>query len=360
MAEGEGNTSLVGQDIASDKKVEQINMEKKVEELQKTLKEGQIGIIPLGLDSENPEQLTVENYKGQLVLKLRGIDFCIVKPKDGQLEFNYNINNYSALADTEIDFKSLGMPDLQHVIDQEEKRKRENDKNGPEQNPGEEQEEEKGNMLPEQETDSVNETDDETTKRIAKQYAQNANPNQIVHLSKNKKITQQYKLGNLVEWADRYDEIFIVPGEDEFTRRVIGIKDGKEEEIKEAEKSVRGKNPNVRIKRFEGDTITEMETTPLQMYKIDETTSIAIIRGKSNMIEAVYCRESPKEKTVYLGIVVPEDSVKNVYQQDTDARKMMNDGLYTDYKIDDVMDEIDLEERIEKRSTARESWSSRQ
>ena len=191
------------------------------------------------------------------------------------------------------------------------------------------------------------EPEEKDKEKIAKKYK--LNTNQIIHVDlENEKITEDETFSGLVKWADGQKEIYVIPGEDEYTWKTIGRKEGEEEftEIKAAHKQIHGKNPDITIQRIDDEKITEIK--PLAMYEVDNDTAIAIVRNEYGEPEQLYCRRQAGEQK-YWGTVIPEASKKNVRQLEFDARSFMSpkntSGLDLERKEDEFKKAQDLQER---------------
>lgn len=191
------------------------------------------------------------------------------------------------------------------------------------------------------------EPEEKDKEKIAKKYK--LNTNQIIHVDlENEKITEDETFSGLVKWADGQKEIYVIPGEDEYTWKTIGRKEGEEEftEIKAAHKQIHGKNPDITIQRIDDEKITEIK--PLAMYEVDNDTAIAIVRNEYGEPEQLYCRRQEGEQK-YWGTVIPEASKKNVRQLEFDARSFMSSkntsGLDLERKEDELKKAQDLQER---------------
>lgn len=191
------------------------------------------------------------------------------------------------------------------------------------------------------------EQEEKDKEKIAKKYK--LNTNQIIHVDlENEKITEDETFSGLVKWADGQKEIYVIPGEDEYSWKTIGRKEGEEEftEIKAAHKQIHGKNPDITIQRIDDEKITEIK--PLAMYEVDNDTAIAIVRNEYGEPEQLYCRRQEGEQK-YWGTVIPEASKKNVRQLEFDARSFMStkntSGLDLEKKEDELKKARDLSER---------------
>lgn len=199
----------------------------------------------------------------------------------------------------------------------------------------------------EDEEENAEDKEEKDKEKIAKKYK--LNTNQIIHVDlENEKITEDETFSGLVKWADGQKEIYVIPGEDEYTWKTIGRKEGEEEftEIKAAHKQIHGKNPDITIQRIDDEKITEIK--PLAMYEVDNDTAIAIVRNEYGEPEQLYCRRQEGEQK-YWGTVIPEASKKNVRQLEFDARSFMStkntSGLDLEKKEDELKKARDLSER---------------
>ena len=190
-------------------------------------------------------------------------------------------------------------------------------------------------------------TEDKGKEKIAKKY--NLNAKQVIHVDlNNEKITEDETFAGLVNWADGQEEMYVIPGEDEYTWKTIGRKKGEKEftEVEGANKQIHGRNPDITIQKIDNDKITEIR--PLAMYEIDSDTAIAIIRNEYGESEQLYCRRQAGEQK-YWGTVIPEASKKNVRQLEFDARSFMSSkntsGLDLERKEDEFKKAQDLQER---------------
>ena len=81
-----------------------------------------------------------------------------------------------------------------------------------------------------------------------------------------------------------------MPGEGEYSYKFIGDKKGEIEEIQTStNKVIGGKNPDVTIKRIDGEQITKIR--PIAMYEVDSKTAIAIVKDEHGYPETIYCRQ---------------------------------------------------------------------
>ena len=332
MAENEG---MEGKDLAQKEKKD---FENKLLEVIENLKNGHTTISTEGLE--------VTNFGGQFILKMRGINFGIVSEEG---KFSYNKANFIKLKQTlqeeGVTLEQLGLPDLEQSIDQEEKeQKEEQEQENEENNEGEEiEEEEKDDEKPDLEEEKKEEKD-EKKEEIAKQYG--INSSQVIHISKNKKITDK-NFGQIAEWTRNYEDIYIVPGEDEYSRKFIGVSDGKQQEIEEAQKQIGGKSPDITVKRIDGEQITQVK--PISMYELDDKTAIAIVKDQYGRPEALYCRQEGGDKKTFWGSIIPEADGKNVMQQGPETREFIdyknNSNNDLAKKADALSRQQDLEQR---------------
>lgn len=321
-------------DLAKEEKKE---FEERILEAIENLKTGQTTISVEGLE--------VTNYGNQCTLKLRGITFGIID-KDGN--FNYSKENFKqikeTLKDEGVTLEDLGLPDLEQAIDQEEKENKEQEGKGNEiktEDEGEELDEEKDDDKPELEDESG----DLEKEELAKEY--NVNSRQVVHFAKDKRVTENERFQGLVQWADGYDDVYAVPGEDYYSYKFIGIKNGEKEEIEDRNEQVGGKNPDITVKRIDGEKITEVK--PLSVYQVNSQEVIAMVKNEHGEPEALYCRQEGGDKKTFWGTIIPEANGKNVRQQSPEVRELIdrrnNSGTDLSKKADALSRQAALEER---------------
>lgn len=316
------NDAMEGKDLAIKEKKE---FEERVLEAIQNLKEGQTTISTEGLE--------VTNNKDNYIIKLKGIPFGLIR-KDGK--FTYNKENFrqvkKALGEEGITLEELGLPDIEQWIDQEEK----------DQEIDEFEKDEKDlsddiKAKEEKETEEKRDkkVEDEAKEEIARRYR--VSPNQVVHIStgaRSKRVTDKEHFSEIAKWAEKYDDIFILPGEDEYSWETIGVdKDGKEEVINN--RQLEGKNPDVTIKMENENSSNEeiQEIRPLAMYEIDSHTSYAIVRDSAGKTQAVLCRQEEGKGKEYWGQVIPEAQGKNVREASPESREAISPEHYSAYDL---------------------------
>lgn len=319
------NDAMEGKDLAVKEKKE---FEERVLEAIQDLKEGQTTISTEGLE--------VTNNKDNYIIKLRGIPFGLIS-KDGK--FMYNKENFKqvkkALGEEGITLEDLGLPDVEEWIDREEKQKKD-------QEIGESEKDEKDLSDDMEEKDKEEskpkgeeKTEDKAKDEIARRYR--VSPNQVVHIStgtRSKRVTDKDHFSGIAKWAEKYDDIFILPGEDEYSWETIGVdKEGKEEVINNRQQE--GKNPDVTIKMENQNSSNEEieEVRPLAMYKIDNHTSYAIVRDNAGKTQALLCRQEEGKGKEYWGQVIPEAQGKNVREASPESREAISPEHYSAYDL---------------------------
>lgn len=333
------NESMEGKDLATEEKKE---FKEQILEQIENLKNGESRMI-VG-------EMEATKIGDQAILKVRGKSIAIVREK----QIEYNLANFEALKkELEEEGKTLddlGLPDLQEEIDKIQKQNSEEveeqqtqEEQKEQEDEGENIEEEKDDEKPELEEDKDK---DEQKEEIAKQY--NVDAKDVIHISKDEKITENERFQGLVKWAGDRDDVYVIPGEDPYTYKFIEDKDGELEEIEAGKnKAIGGKSPDVTVKRVDGEKITEVR--PLAMYEVDSQTSIAIVKNEYGEPEALYCRQEGGNEKAYWGSVIPEASGKNVLQQSPETRDFMdhkyNSGLDLEEKTFALTRQEDLEKR---------------
>lgn len=334
------NESMEGKDLAVEEKKE--FKETVLEQIEK-MKNGESKFV-LG-------ELEATKIGDQAILKVKGKSIAIARGK----KIEYNISNFEALkkelAEEGQTLDDLGLPDLQDEIDkiqkqksenlQEEQKEQDDDQEQEKKDNDEEVDEEKDDEKPELEEDK-----DEKKEEIAKKY--NLNASQVIHIAKDEKITEDERFQGLVNWAQDRDDVYVIPGEDPYSYKFIGEQDGEQEEIEAGtNKVIGGKNPDVTIKRIDGEKITEIK--PLAMYEIDSETSIAIVKNEHGEPEALYCRQQEGDEKAYWGSVIPEASGKNVLQQEPETRDFMDHKYNSGLDLANKSDALTRQEELEKR-----------
>lgn len=302
-------------------------------------------------ESKQVKGLTITNFgTGEFIIKFNDVPFGKIDKQGNFTYFNLE-NAKKAFKKAGMDIKDIDLPDLQQAIDLEEQAKKQEEQKLAEENDGVDNPETNDNMGEnEGEKDDkkpVLEPDNDLKlQEIAEQY--NLNTRDIVHFANDERVTENEKFKGLVEWSEGYDDVYAVPGEDYYSYKFIGSKNGETEEIEAGNnKVVGGKNPDVTIKRLDGKQITEVK--PLAMYEIDANTSIAMVKNEYGEPEAIYCRQQEGDEKVYWGEVIPEASGKNVLQQSHDIRGFMdyrnNSGLDLSEKSYELERQKDLDKR---------------
>lgn len=292
-----------------------------------------------------PFEISIERETDKKI-KIHAFGEKILTLEEGK-NFTYNIGGLKNIEEkleenSEFDYEKFGLPDIEYLQELEEKKKQDlkREESQKDEKDLSEDKKEKEDEKPEKDEKS----EDETKKQIAKRH--NANPNQIIHVSMDKRITDNDNFPLLANWAKKYDDIYISPGKDEYSWETIGInKDGKEELINNRQQE--GKNPNVTIKRVDGNEITEVR--PVAMYEIDNKTSYAIIRDSVGKTQMLYCRQEAGNGKSYWGIAVPEADSKNVHEKSAESREFIDYKNNSSYDLSKKADEFekgtDLEER---------------
>lgn len=339
------NESMEGKDLAQEQLKEFNNQVIEAIDKLGTLKTGESATLLGGIE-------VTKSIGDSSVLSLKGKKIAIINGKTIQ----YSLANYQevkkALEEEGQTLEDLGLPDLEEAIAKIQNQNREQ----------EEQVEQEGEQLEEQEQEDSDEEivdeekDDEKPdleedkdakkEEIAKKY--NLNARNIVHLANDERVTENERFKGLVEWSKEYDDVYAIPGEDEYSYKFIGSKKGSIEEIQAGTNKVMGgKNPDITIKRIDGEQITEIK--PIAMYEVDSQTAIAIVKDEHGQPETIYCRQQEGNEKEYWGSVIPEASGKNVVQESPEVRSFMdhrnNSGLDLSRKADELSRQEELEER---------------
>ena len=335
----EGN---VGKDLAIKEKIESIVSKIKSGE---NLKQEELMISVKGVGVP----LTVGKDEGESSHKIHALGVHILTLENGELSFNQGWEE-------ELKSKTEGIIDSEDLINELkamqaelEKQKVEQEEQTQEQEMDadeikEEEQKDEEDLSKEQEQEELSEeqeynkkenTIDETKQEIATRYR--VSPNQVVHISmgeRGKRVTNNDTMAGLTKWSEKYDDVFILPGEDEYSWQTIGVdKEGKEERINN--RQMEGKNPNVTIKMIDENSPNKeiKEVRPVAMYEIDNKTSYAIVRDGAGKVQALYCRQEEGKGKEYWGHLVPEAQGKNVEEASADSRESISPEFYSSYDL---------------------------
>lgn len=323
------NEAMEGKDLAIKEKQE---FEKRILEAIKDLKTGETTISAEGIE--------VTNYGEQYTIKLKGITFGIIGKDE---KFTYNKEKFAeakkVLEEEGITLEELGLPDIEEWIDEQKKQRDEEQKDEKDLSKDKEEKEE-------EEPEVEEKSEDESKLEIARRYR--VSPNQVIHIStdaRSKRVTDKDHFVGLAKWAEKYDDIYILPGKDEYSWETIGVNKDGEEVIEN--RQIEGKNPDVTIKMVDGKEITKIR--PIAMYEIDDKQSYAVIRDSAGKTQMVYCRQEEGRGKEYWGIGVPEADGKNVYEKSVEGREFIDSRNNSAYdlrkKADSLETATDLEER---------------
>lgn len=230
------------------------------------------------------------------------------------------LNNNDEKVNGEDLIKSL--KEMQLKLEKEKQEKEENQKDEKDLSDDKEEKEE------DEPEEKEEKTEDEEKNKIARRH--HVNPNQVVHVSMDKRITDNDNFKGLATWAKDYDDIYILPGKDEYSWETVGIdKDGEEQIINNKQRE--GKNPDVTIKRVDGKEITEVR--PVAMYEIDSKQYYAVIRDTAGKTQMLYCRQEEGNGKAFWGIGVPEADGKNVLEKSVEGREFIDAKNNSSYDL---------------------------
>ena len=293
--------------------------------------------------------MNIEKMKEGYKVRLLGKDIVSV---DKSGEFTYNLESLQKIKEELANknrpdrpitnYNDLGLPDIEYLRELEQKKQSKELEKSIDKNEGEREEVEKDDKKPK--LDKKNE--DKSKEEIAKKY--NVDSRQVVHIAMDEKVTQDERFQNLAQWAEGYDDIYVMPGKDNYTWHTIGVKEGKEEEIEQSNnRQIGGKNPDITIKRIDGEKIEEVK--PLAMYELDNNESYALVRDKTGEVEMLYCRQEGGDEKTYWGIIVPEASGDNTIQRSPEERSFIsprnNSSEDLSKKAEELEKAADLDER---------------
>ena len=294
-----------------------------------------VGIININIKKED------ERYS----LSISGRE--IAQIVDGKIEYNIEElkNVRKILEQAGYKYDDLGLPDIEYLEELEKDKEPEQE----EELAAEEEktdEEEQGEEEKADEEEPELEDDEEEIEEIARRY--NVNSNQVVHISKDERVTKDHRFDGLANFAKGYDDIYIIQGDDPYSWITIGVREGQEEEIdNQTFRQMAGKNPDITIKRIDGEEIEEIK--PLAIYEIDSQTAVAIVKNNFGEPEALYCRQEGGDEKTYWGSIIPEASGKNVLQKDPETRDFISSKNNSSRDLIEKADELDRAKRLEER-----------
>lgn len=289
------------------------------------------GVIENG---QMPFEIKIERVDKKIKIHAFGEEILTLEEGD---KFTYNLEGLKNIREKleenpEFDYKQFGLPDIEYLEELEKQKEEERQEEQKDEKDLSDDMEEKELEEPEEEKEK---TEDEAKNEIARRYR--VSPNQVVHIStgsRSKRVTEKDHFSGIAKWAEKYDDIFILPGEDEYTWETIGVdKEGKEEVINN--RQLEGKNPDVKIKmENENSSNDEIEEVrPIAMYEIDSHTSYAIIRDSAGKTQALLCRQEEGKGKEYWGQVIPEAQGKNVREASPESREAISPEHYSAYDL---------------------------
>lgn len=201
-----------------------------------------------------------------------------------------------------------------------------------------------------QEKDDIEKPDLETNtdkekQEIAKKY--NVDSRMVVHIAMDEKVTKDHRFEGLVKSARGYDNLYAVPGKDNYTWHLIGQKDGEETEINNENNNKWGKNPDITIQVEDKGEIKEVK--PLAMVEIDSDSAYAIARDDSGRPQMIYCRQIGGNEKEFFGSIIPEAEGKNVIQKDTEQREFIDPKNNSKYDLTNKLEELEKTRNLDQR-----------
>lgn len=326
----------------------------------------QIGEMINELKEENPDREV--DFKEDYTLTINGVQIQVsildIKEPMEKDDEKTNINKMQILfktkdgyvliaevnEDNEINILSEGMKeanlDDKISVTASDKMELEKDENEEEREDEQGEEEKEKGEEEEPELDQDDEELDEGKEEIAKKY--NVSSNQVIHISKDKKVTENHTFVGLEERARGYDNLYVIPGKDSNTWHLIGQKDGEETEINEEDNKQKwGKNPSVTIRVEDKGKIREVR--PLAMVEINNESAYAIARDETGRPQMIYCRQAGGDKNEFFGNIIPEADGKNVEQQGPEQRNFIDPKNNSKHDLSDKLKELEKAEDLEKR-----------
>ena len=307
--------------IAEKKKTEFENM---IKEAIRNKEEGQSeiylqkGIIVLKITEEKT------GYK----LSLLELDIGDINEKG---EFNYNIEALEQVKEKLekqkrpiANYKDLGLPDIEYLKELEKDKGKEKEKTPAVDN--KEAEEKK----PENEEENAEEK--EEPEKDEKKPELNKKGANWIRLDLSREVVENTPLRNLIPNCEKYEEIYIVPGKDQYSYTIQGgNKENGYEVISELEPT-EGNNPTQRIISLEGNGEKKVESKqPLAMFKIkgreDEGFSITEAQPGNEQIRMEYWRKAYGD--MYISTTVPQAHADRGIDKPTPEVKYLMSKDYT-------------------------------
>jgi hypothetical protein len=290
---------------------------------------------------------TENSYKVSLLNK----DIATIS-KDGK--FTYNIKELEEVKKSLenqkrpiANYKDLGLPDIEYLKELEkDKTKDERDIEA-----SEIKEKDEKNKDNEEKSEEENEVKEEQEKDEEKPKLNSKKPNWI-KLDLSKEVVENTPLRNLIPNCEKYEEVYIVPGKDQYSYTIQGgNKENGYEVINELERT-EGNNPNQKIISLEGDGTKQVETKQaLAMFKIkgreDEGFSITEAQPGNEQIRMEYWRKAYGD--MYISTTVPQAHADRGMDRPTpEVRHLMSKNYTSRLEMEKIFETHEDLENLEK------------
>lgn len=330
MADMEGNT---GKDIAFEKLK---NFEDKVKNDIKKSKNKEEGIILLENSAKTEKNAGIEleykKVKGKYIFSLGDKEIFTMDEKG---IFTYNTENINAInEDKNNSIKnledSIGLPKIAEIERIKEEEKEQNGQKEHETGDDAEKADEEKPELDEEEKEQADE--DKNKSEIAAQLG--IDKSKIIEIDTERKLSDQGALANLVSGFDISGKYYIAEDKDNPYNYHILRKNEKTEQLEDVNmkqkmlQQTEGKNPTEKILKIDKDgNMTEVTARAMYMDPKNKNVGIAITHDEHGRVETMYYRRLPNDR--YVAQVVPEKSVKNRENTNSETVRDMMDSRYT-------------------------------
>lgn len=309
--------------IAEKKKQEFENM---IRDTINNKKEGQSEIVlQNGLITMKIVQ-TKKGYKLNLLNK----DIAIIN-KDSTFEYNIQeLEEVKKSLENQkrpiANYKDLGLPDIEYLKELEkEKVKEENESDN-------EKDKKAANKEEEKTEEQKNEEEKEEPEKDEEKPELNSKKSNWIKLDLSREVVENTPLRNLIPNCEKYEEVYIVPGKDQYSYTIQGGNKENGYELLSELEPTEGKNPNQKIISLDGNGEKRVENKQaLAMFKIkgreDEGFSITEAQPGNEQIRMEYWRKAYGD--MYISTTVPQAHADRGIDKPTPEVKYLMSKDYT-------------------------------
>lgn len=251
-------------------------------------------------------QMQVKKVNGVYKLNLLGEEIATINEKGS---FSYNVrglkNIREMVEDQDIvNYNDLGLPDIEYLeyLEKEKIKEEEVEEREKGQGKKEDGEEEK------QEENNDEEKDDKEQAEEEKPKLNSKGPNWI-KLDLSREVVHNTPLRNLIPNCEKYEEVYIVPGKDQYSYTIQGGSKETGYDVIEELEPTEGRNPTQKMISIQSKGEMEIESKQsLVMFKIrgreDEGFSITEAQPGNEQIRMEYWRKAYND--MYISTTVPQ------------------------------------------------------